>query len=392
MCVYGAGENSVLAGPILAFVSMCWQIFGPTHPTKIHERRKGRTKRYRRAAEEQLVIGPNNQQQTASTATERKCEYSKDPPSTSSSPSTSTINTNDLSAINSSNSNSNSAMTKNDSGNIDLTVSVNIATKKPLSFRHLSPTDIEQRRVIGPTNQRDLTRPCCNTPRKEGRQTVEMMRRSSQSSSHSLLDDEDGSCDDCRVDSQNNGGNTNQSKSDDDFLPGLLDSGVKYQPRKLVAEGWLHKKGTGNDWLGSRAWKPRWARLVVSHLSSCPFSGPSAATDDDDNDAVPLGAAVVSLDVFFVVSGAPCGNQTHSFAFSLSLSLTLTLYFPYDYLLFESDPTKPRPNHIRVCSLPSWRKGLSKHRCCSYIGTPRRISPQRSSRWKTLWSCHPRGT
>ena len=53
---------------------------------------------------------------------------------------------------------------------------------------------------------------------------------------------------------------------DEDTLPQGVAEGIKYQPRRILVEGWLHKKGTGNDWLGSTSWKPRWARLVVSYL------------------------------------------------------------------------------------------------------------------------------
>ena len=52
-------------------------------------------------------------------------------------------------------------------------------------------------------------------------------------------------------------------EEDDDYLPGVLDSGVEYKFKRVLAEGWVNKKGTGNDWMGSRALKARWARLVV---------------------------------------------------------------------------------------------------------------------------------
>jgi hypothetical protein len=57
------------------------------------------------------------------------------------------------------------------------------------------------------------------------------------------------------------------TEEEDDYLPGVLDSGVEYRFKRVLAEGWVNKKGTGNDWLGSRGWKPRWARLVVSALN-----------------------------------------------------------------------------------------------------------------------------
>lgn len=37
-----------------------------------------------------------------------------------------------------------------------------------------------------------------------------------------------------------------------------------FEIREIVARGWVHKKGTGKDWLGSRSWKPRWAVLATA--------------------------------------------------------------------------------------------------------------------------------
>lgn len=35
---------------------------------------------------------------------------------------------------------------------------------------------------------------------------------------------------------------------------------------KVLVEGWLLKKGSGNDWLGDTKYKPRWARLVLANI------------------------------------------------------------------------------------------------------------------------------
>lgn len=67
---------------------------------------------------------------------------------------------------------------------------------------------------------------------------------------YSCLGDDDGSID----------------SDDEETLPQGVAEGLKYQPKRILVEGLLHKKGTGNDWMGSKSWKPRWARLVVSHL------------------------------------------------------------------------------------------------------------------------------
>jgi hypothetical protein len=53
---------------------------------------------------------------------------------------------------------------------------------------------------------------------------------------------------------------------DNDLLPGILSQGLHYHPTRILAEGWLHKKGTGNDWLSSRGWKARWARLCLARV------------------------------------------------------------------------------------------------------------------------------
>jgi hypothetical protein len=53
---------------------------------------------------------------------------------------------------------------------------------------------------------------------------------------------------------------------DRDILPGVLEEGVKYYPKRILAEGWVHKKGTGTDWISSRAWKARWARLCLAQV------------------------------------------------------------------------------------------------------------------------------
>lgn len=54
------------------------------------------------------------------------------------------------------------------------------------------------------------------------------------------------------------------SDFDNDLLPGTLVNGREYEPISVLAEGWVHIKGTGKDWFGSRSWKARYAKLVVS--------------------------------------------------------------------------------------------------------------------------------
>ena len=52
------------------------------------------------------------------------------------------------------------------------------------------------------------------------------------------------------------------------LAPGILGAGATYTPTQILVEGWLHKKGTGHDWLGSRAWKARWGRLCMAKLAN----------------------------------------------------------------------------------------------------------------------------
>ena len=54
----------------------------------------------------------------------------------------------------------------------------------------------------------------------------------------------------------------------DRMLPGLLERGIAYTIKETIFHGYIDKKGSGFDWIGSRAWKTRWAVLVV-RLKCC---------------------------------------------------------------------------------------------------------------------------
>lgn len=45
-----------------------------------------------------------------------------------------------------------------------------------------------------------------------------------------------------------------------------LDTDSIHCIKKILKSGWIHKKGTGNDWIGSRSWKSRWACLVLASV------------------------------------------------------------------------------------------------------------------------------
>mmetsp|Transcript_39150 Transcript_39150/g.80193 ORF Transcript_39150/g.80193 Transcript_39150/m.80193 type:complete len:328 (-) Transcript_39150:956-1939(-) len=52
----------------------------------------------------------------------------------------------------------------------------------------------------------------------------------------------------------------------DTALAGSLDSTVDYTVTSILVQGWVHKKGTGRDIFGSRAWKSRWATLATASV------------------------------------------------------------------------------------------------------------------------------
>ena len=110
--------------------------------------------------------------------------------------------------------------------------------------------------IIGPTNIHEIHQscPCCSrrVSPVDVRQTLDEPSRRGRAPHQdipSLFDPEEHE--------------DEEYQEEDDYLPGVLDSGVEYKFKRVLAEGWVHKKGTGNDWMGSRALKARWARLVV---------------------------------------------------------------------------------------------------------------------------------
>ena len=62
-----------------------------------------------------------------------------------------------------------------------------------------------------------------------------------------------------------------EGEFENDLMPGTLKNGADYEPISVLAEGWVHVKGTGNDWFGSRGWKARYVKLVVSFGSRISF-------------------------------------------------------------------------------------------------------------------------
>lgn len=114
--------------------------------------------------------------------------------------------------------------------------------------------------VIGPTSLSQIQTPCpcCNRSPlvQEGRQTLDEPSSPGKRQDVPCL----FNCDE----GEEYDGTKSDEEEDDDYLPGVLDSGVEYKFKRVLAEGWVNKKGTGKDIFGSRAFKSRWARLVVS--------------------------------------------------------------------------------------------------------------------------------
>mmetsp|Transcript_14746 Transcript_14746/g.17167 ORF Transcript_14746/g.17167 Transcript_14746/m.17167 type:complete len:498 (-) Transcript_14746:2092-3585(-) len=46
----------------------------------------------------------------------------------------------------------------------------------------------------------------------------------------------------------------------------VMPKSLEYKVKTCIFEGWLHKKGTGNDLFGSTSWKPRWCSLVMADI------------------------------------------------------------------------------------------------------------------------------
>ena len=116
--------------------------------------------------------------------------------------------------------------------------------------------------VIG--SSEEAACPCCNTPRHCQGVDRETLNEPSFVRSTSKIRNERNLIDD--VEDEDDDGSTDEER---DALPGLLHSGVHYHPTRILVEGWVHKKGTGNDIFGSRAWKARYCRLVVSSMFPC---------------------------------------------------------------------------------------------------------------------------
>jgi hypothetical protein len=106
--------------------------------------------------------------------------------------------------------------------------------------------------------------PCCNLPvhrNSSSRQVVGetkiMKSRPQDTSLFTLFSDAEGDDDEIMEDDDDD------DEMEERMMPGVLAKGIPYTVKDTIARGYVHKKGSGYDWIGSRAWKARWAVLVV---------------------------------------------------------------------------------------------------------------------------------
>jgi len=116
--------------------------------------------------------------------------------------------------------------------------------------------------IIGPTSLMELATcygDSCfrqdNDDSSNNRPYFHSTRRLSYSKDSLLSEDSDGEDEGC-----------SGEEEPEDVLPGGLAAGVQYHPKRILVEGWLHKKGTGMDWMGNRSWKARWGRLALASV------------------------------------------------------------------------------------------------------------------------------
>mmetsp|Transcript_12638 Transcript_12638/g.26790 ORF Transcript_12638/g.26790 Transcript_12638/m.26790 type:complete len:305 (+) Transcript_12638:293-1207(+) len=80
----------------------------------------------------------------------------------------------------------------------------------------------------------------------------------------------------------------------DRMLPGLLERGIAYTIKETIFHGYIDKKGSGFDWIGSRAWKTRWAVLVKARTDGHNVDVPLLQIFWDYNSPSP--STIISLD------------------------------------------------------------------------------------------------
>mmetsp|Transcript_45751 Transcript_45751/g.111536 ORF Transcript_45751/g.111536 Transcript_45751/m.111536 type:complete len:383 (+) Transcript_45751:1005-2153(+) len=111
----------------------------------------------------------------------------------------------------------------------------------------------------------------------------------------------------------------------DRMMPGLLSRGTPYTIKRVIFQGYLHKKGSGFDWFGSRSWKSRWAVLVQAQLGGHDIGLP--LLEIYWTAASPTPSTVITLDSAVIV---PENLSDYSVSSSLSPS-SKSNHHPYRF-------------------------------------------------------------
>lgn len=86
------------------------------------------------------------------------------------------------------------------------------------------------------------------------------------------------------------------------LLPGgLITGGRNYHPKRILVEGWLHKKGTGRDWMGSTSWKGRWCRLIMARVDGFEVDVPLLMTYWSSGSSTPSSVIILNSTVVFPI-------------------------------------------------------------------------------------------
>ena len=183
---------------------------------------------------------------------------------------------------------------------------------------------------------------------------------------------------------------TKDAREDDLHLPGSLRSAVSYDVKEIIAQGWVHKKGTGKDWLGSRAWKPRWSVLALASVPEYEVDVPLLLIYWWSSSEKPSNVIILSNTVVMPVDRYKTDDKVvewNTFAFEVVHTSEenddkVTRVF--------SVPEKERNEWVYEISqcLLGYEKRLKKYRSIKSREALRAVSPPRISDGPGL-ICHP---
>eukprot|EP00934_Nitzschia_sp_Nitz4_P004002 Nitzschia sp. Nitz4//scaffold35_size145790//113676//114729//NITZ4_003047-RA/size145790-augustus-gene-0.137-mRNA-1//-1//CDS//3329549175//3992//frame0 len=131
---------------------------------------------------------------------------------------------------------------------------------------------------------------CCNRALPVGRETVGDTK---PSCFYGSLFKDDSS------DTESSSQESHDMDDQDHMMPGVLAYGIPFTVTRDIVQGWIHKKGTGMDWLGSRAWKARWAVLSMARIAGHEVDVPLLQVFWSDSSPTP--STVIHLDSAIVL-------------------------------------------------------------------------------------------